>query len=114
MKTRDKIQKEAIINILNDYILWFRVENAMFVMMNVYAPKKKMGIDWEADCRYCGFQTCLLLLNIDSNDDLCHKICDRTSDMVYENETEAIELAKLIYLEWLLIIKNHFTVKEVA
>lgn len=114
MQTKNELQQRAIINILSDHILWVRVEECLFKISNAFNPSKKECMDWTAEDNFHGYTTALMLLGIENNEDLCSELCDVTSKMISESENASTELAKDIYFEWLVAIKNFFTLKSVA
>lgn len=114
MQTKNKLQERAIINVLNDHILWVRVESALFTISNAFNPSAKKGMDWSAEDNFHGYTTALIILGIENNEDLCSELSDIVSKMVSESENASTELAREIYFEWLVAIKNFFTLKTVA
>ena len=99
---------KAIQEILKDYVIFWRVERAMFNMHNVFAPDRKEGLDWEADQQFSGYSSIFELLNISEIDDLCNTLGEITCDVISESDNEANKVAEKLFTLWMHEIKKHF------
>lgn len=114
MKTiKNKPQERAIIGILQDAIVWRRVSDKMFDIVNAFNPQKHEN-EFSTDCQHIGYVSAFHVMGIYDNDDLCSDLAEIFFDF-REDESPANELAETIYIEWLVCIKNYCaTIKTVA
>ena len=102
----------SFIEILKDYIIFFRIEDAMFHLHNVYAPYLKEGLDWEADSRFSGYVSIFKILNIHNEDELCSMLGDLIFHTISDNPDEAGKLAEKVFILWEHEIKKYFSTKN--
>lgn len=99
-------QKE-IIQILCDDVVFFRIEEAMFKIHNIFQPDKMRSIDSEWTHQFYGYSTAFLLMGVDGNDDICSILSDIAYDMKSESGKNALTLARNIYYRWMIEINNY-------
>lgn len=114
MKTiKNKPQELAVIGILQDAIVWRRVSEKMFDIVNAFNPKAFQN-DFYTDNHHLGYTNAFHLMGIYDNDDLCNDLAQIFCNF-REDESSAKELSETIYIEWLVCIKNYYgTLKIVA
>jgi hypothetical protein len=118
METVKNYQEQAIIDIIQDSIVFNRIARGAYDIINAFSPKDAQ-YDFNVEDDYKGYYSALKLV-ADFNDD---KLCGQLSE-IFWNTTEyskstkngnAQELAQTIYIEWLVCIKNYYaTLKTVA
>ena len=110
-------QEQAIIGIIQDAIIWNRVSNKMYEMINAFHPQKSEE-DLNLEDRYKGYNNALNAMGLKDNVDLCDKLSTifwNSITFPEKSEDRADKLAESIYIDWLLCMKNHCsTLKTVA
>lgn len=110
----NKPQEQAIICIIEDTILWNRVSSKMLDIVNVFHPSE-LQHEFNPEYKYNGYFNALNIMGISNNHDLCDKLSDIFWDLNAKSKGKADDLAKTIYIEWLVCIKNYCaTLKTVA
>nr|WP_299486121.1 hypothetical protein [uncultured Allomuricauda sp.] len=113
MKIENKQKEEAIIGIINDHILWYRIGNGMHKILNAFDLVNDNN-EFEVDNHFNGIYNAFELIGIFKDD----KICGKLSNIFYEKLESSLkthELARLIYVDWLVTIREYYTnLKEVA
>lgn len=104
--------RTAFVEVLTDTIIFFRIEDVMFRLQNVFSPCLKQRLDWEAESNYSGYGIIYTVLNIRDENDLCSLLSNATHDMMYKNEDNAEELAVKIFTLWHHQIKIYFSTKN--
>ncbi len=99
--------EKAITGILFDQILWYRVTKGLEAISNCVHPSQPEEM-FEPDSKYTGSMNAYLILGVSSNRDIVDMLNYRLYDMMMDSEQSAIILAKEIYQEWLLDIKNYY------
>lgn len=111
MKTiQNKPQERAVIGIIQDTILWRRVSDRVFEIINAFDPNGNQP-EPEADKKHIGISNAFHVMEIHDNQDLC----DQLNTLFYEfmqDESPADQLAQTIYIEWLVCIKNYCTTQK--
>ena len=113
----NKPQERAIIGIIQDSIIWQRVSNGMFEILNAFHPEKCEN-EFQIDYKYRGFENALILMGLD-NEELNESLGEIFNEYLNlknpKHDIAANELAETIYIEWLVCIKNYcVTLKTVA
>ena len=111
MRTITKeVRERTIIEIIEDSVLWFRVKDGMDMILKANDPNDT-EINFDVSDPYNGYFMAFVLMGIDDNDDL-------TSDLggifwrAYREKKIAIDVAKSIYIDWLVETKNHYIAKK--
>ena len=112
----NKPQEKAIICILQDAIIWKRVSDSMYTLLNAFNPIAINGDqeNFDLEERYLGYENNFKIMGISDNYDLCQELSELFWSM-QDTTSKANELAEKIYIEWLVCIKNYCaTLKTVA
>ncbi|MFV0377770.1 MAG: hypothetical protein ACK5JD_10780 [Mangrovibacterium sp.] len=105
--------EQAIIGILSDHIMWFRVSNGMFKVINAFHPSECEN-DFTPDFNFHGYSNAFKVLGIWDEDELVNKLTQIYLDNYLDSEENAETLAHKMYFEWMVIIRNYFTKKTAA
>ncbi len=106
-------QEKVIIKIIEDHIVFSRICEGMFTILNASKPNVLMH---ELKVDYNGIDNALALMGIE-DEKLIGKLHDTYYNCVSNGESDlltVLELAKIIYLKWLNEIKNFFLTKKAA
>ncbi|WP_233881879.1 hypothetical protein [Tenacibaculum piscium] len=110
---KNQEQATVIVKIITDHIVFTRIQDGMHSVLNCFNPDGELK---EFNAEYSGIDTALMLMGV--NDEmLIGRLHDSYYNGVFGNSSMmvATELAKVIYVEWLCDIKNHFlTVEKLA
>ena len=109
-------QERAIICILQDAIIWKRVSNSVYNLLNAFHPGKTNGDpeNFELEGQYHGYENAIKIMGLSDNDELCNELSELFWNM-QDEKSKANDLAEKIYIEWLVCIRNYCaTLKTVA
>ncbi len=110
---KDNQREEAIIGIISDHILWHRIEEGMHKILNSFDPIES-SCEFEVNNHYNGIYNAYELMGLFKDDDICGRLSNIFYEMV-EQTGKAHELARLIYVDWMVAIREYYTsLKEVA
>ncbi len=105
--------EKAIIQIIEDHIVFTRLCSGMHTILNVYDPNKTTH---ELKAKYSGINSAFIIMGI-KEEDLEIELDNAFYDCVCVTENDLVsvpELAKTIYMKWLNVIKNYFLTKKAA
>lgn len=94
---------EICIQIIHDYLLWHKVAQGIFKIINATSDSDVREYDGEGE--HYGYFVAMKVLGISSNDALCEKL----SDIVWQLHDTADynrDLAETIYSKWVSVIKE--------
>lgn len=106
-KSLQNKQDQIIIQILSDFILWYRIEDGMWKAINAFNLEQPSS-DFEPDMKYNGYSSALMVMGVDSENE--EDLSSKLEDIVWEKMKErgnADELAETIYIEWLSVLRKH-------
>jgi hypothetical protein len=110
----NKLQEQAIIGIIEDAILWNRISRKMLDIINAFHPSE-LEHEFHPEYKYNSYSNAFCLMGIYDNDQICSSLADIFWNLSTESNGKSDELAKTIYIEWLVSIKNYCaTLKPVA
>lgn len=96
---KDKI----CIQIIHDYLLWHKVAQGIFKIINATSDSDLREYDGEGE--HYGYFVAMEVLGITDNSELCDKLSDIVWQMHDRTELNR-ELAEMIYGEWVSVIKD--------
>ena len=102
----NKPQEKAVVSILQDAIIFKRVADRMYDIVNAFNPVKHEHA-FETENQHIGIKSAFYVIGIFENDDLCEQLSDIFFDTLELKETQADTLAETIYIDWLVCIKNY-------
>lgn len=102
-----KDQEKAVTNIISDHIIMERLSESMFTVNNVVRPNE-LDNGFNPIYNYHGYSIAFQIMGISENEELCIELSELFDEKVHSNEN-ALILAKDIYKDWLVGIKNYFT-----
>jgi len=113
---KNKSQEKAIIGIIQDAIIWRRVSDKMFDIVNAFHPARNDGehAEFEAENHMECYVNAFHVMDICDNDHLCGILADLFWKYTQDNGAKANELATTIYIEWLVCIKNHYVTIKIS
>ena len=96
--------QNTIIAIIEDSLVFNRILNRLDGLMNCYNPKKP---EYEAMLMYNGIESFFILLKIGLHEeDLRDQILDAFYSVATDQDTPVKELAKIIFVDFLKILKE--------
>jgi hypothetical protein len=98
-------QDLAVIGILQDAIVWDRVSSNMLDIVNAFSPKE-FKHDFETSDQHHGYVNAFHIMGIYDKDALCEQLASLFYNF-REDTSSAKDLAEVIYLSWLVCIKNY-------
>lgn len=114
-KVSQQRTEKAIIDILKDYILWYRMDKGMRLILNAFHPAE-YNHEFETDYKYSGYIIAYDLMGV--SDEPTNNEVDLGADLhkilsdIIDSDEPANVLAERIYIDWLVEIRQFYTNKN--
>lgn len=104
--------KNAILKILSDDVMSYRIDHSIQKLYNCFAPFEKIDPDWDGLNKRNGYQSAITLLGLENENDLCDKLFNIVYEHGSNNQFNAEMVANVILQTWEFEIKNYFSTKN--
>lgn len=109
---KQKQIRESIICILNDEVIGYRIDNAMFMIANCYAPFDRKDADWDGTNKRKGSSAIIHMLGIADEDELCSNLHDIVYNIASNSHYDASMVAEVIFQHWEFEITKFFNANK--
>lgn len=104
--------KTAILKIISDEVMNYRVDDAITKLHNCFAPFLKTDPNWDGINKRNGYTIALCMLGITDEDELCEKLFQIMYEHGYNSLFDAELVANVIFQNWVYEITNYFNSKN--
>ncbi|WP_185269455.1 hypothetical protein [Chryseobacterium bernardetii] len=104
--------KTAILKIISDEVMNFRIDDAITKLHNCFAPFLRKDADWDGLNKINGYTVAFYILGITEEDELCEKLFETLYEHGYNNLFDAELVANVIFQNWVSEITNHINSKN--